>query len=118
MEDLSRIVVTGMGLVTPLGCGLHGPWTSLINGQSGISKISGIDVSDLPSQIAGQVPRKDTGPFNEESFDPDDYISSKDQKRMDVFIQYGLVAAILAISDSGWEPNDEDSLLKTGEMVR
>ena len=117
MEDLSRIVVTGMGLVTPLGCGLDGPWSSLISGQSGISKISSIDVSDLPSQIAGQVPRKHTGPFSEDLFVPDDYISSKDQKRMDVFIQYGLAAAILAISDSGWEPKDEDSLLKTGVMV-
>ena len=117
MEDLRRIVVTGMGLVTPLGCGLGGPWASLIKGQSGISKISGIDVSDLPSQIAGQVPRNNTGPFSEDSFDPDDYISSKDQKRMDVFIQYGLTAAILAISDSGWEPKDEESLLKTGVMV-
>ena len=117
MEDLRRIVVTGMGLVTPLGCGLDGPWSSLIKGQSGISKISGIDVSDLPSQIAGQVPRNNTGPFSEDSFDPDDYISSKDQKRMDVFIQYGLTAAILAISDSGWEPKDEESLLKTGVMV-
>ena len=117
MEDLSRIVVTGMGLVTPLGCGLDGPWSSLISGQSGISKISSIDVSDLPSQIAGQVPRKHTGPFSEDLFVPDDYISSKDQKRMDVFIQYGLAAAVLAISDSGWEPKDEDSLLKTGVMV-
>lgn len=117
MEELSRIVVTGMGLVTPLGCGLDGPWSSLINGQSGINKISGIDVSDLPSQIAGQVPRNNTGLFSEDSFDPDDYISSKDQKRMDVFIQYGLTAAILAISDSGWEPKDEESLLKTGVMV-
>ena len=117
MEDLSRIVVTGMGLVTPLGCGLDGPWSSLINGQSGISKISSIDVSDLPSQIAGQVPRKNTGRSSKDCFDPDDYISSKDQKRMDVFIQYGLVAAILAISDSGWEPKDEEGLLKTGVMV-
>ena len=117
MEDLSRIVVTGMGLVTPLGCGLDGPWSSLISGQSGISKISTIDVSDLPSQIAGQVTRENTGPFSEDLFAPDDYISSKDQKRMDVFIQYGLVAAILAISDSGWEPKDEASLLKTGVMV-
>ena len=117
MEDLSRIVVTGMGLVTPLGCGLDGPWSSLISGQSGIGKISSIDVSDLPSQIAGQVPRQNAGPFSEDLFVPDDYISSKDQKRMDVFIQYGLAAAILAISDSGWEPKDEDSLLKTGVMV-
>ena len=117
MEDLSRIVVTGMGLVTPLGCGLDGPWSSLISGQSGISKISSIDVSDLPSQIAGQVPREHTGPFSEDLFVPGDYISSKDQKRMDVFIQYGLAAAILAISDSGWEPKDEASLLKTGVMV-
>ena len=117
MEDLRRIVVTGMGLVTPLGCGLDGPWSSLISGQSGISKISSIDVSDLPSQIAGQVPRQNTGLFSEDLFVPDDYISSKDQKRMDVFIQYGLSAAILAISDSGWEPKDEASLLKTGVMV-
>lgn len=117
MEDVSRIVVTGMGLVTPLGCGLDGPWSSLINSQSGISKISSIDVSDLPSQIAGQVPRKNAGPFCDDSFDPDDYISSKDQKRMDVFIQYGLTAAIHAISDSGWEPKDEENLLKTGVMV-
>ncbi|MEE2745482.1 MAG: beta-ketoacyl-ACP synthase II [Pseudomonadota bacterium] len=115
---MRRVVVTGLGLVTPLGCGTLRSWDLLINGKSGVSLISSFDVSDMSSKIAGQVPRsaepnaKLTGKFN-----PDEWITPKLQRRMDTFIQFGLVAAQLAVEDSGWIPTDEKELLRTGVMV-
>jgi len=101
---MRRVVVTGLGLVTPLGVGHQHNWSRLINAESGISAIRSFDVADLPSRIAGQVPRGETalGLFN-----PDDHVPHKDQRKMDDFIVFALGAAHEAVRDAGWEPKDE-----------
>jgi 3-oxoacyl-[acyl-carrier-protein] synthase II len=103
-----------MGLVTPLGIGLDHVWNRLIEGDSGIRAIQSFDVSDLPSRIAGQVPRGDT---NAGLFNPDDWVSPKDQRRMDEFIIYALAAAAQAVEDSGWKPGSEAERERTGVMI-
>jgi len=111
---MRRVVVTGMGLVTPLGLGLDHVWNRLIEGESGIGAIQSFDVSDLPSRIAGQVPRGDreSGLFN-----ADDWVPPKDQRRMDEFIVYALAAAVQAVEDSGWQPGSEEERERTGVMI-
>ena len=107
-----RVVITGMGLLTPLGLGLKANWDKLTAGVSGISKITAFDVTDYPSQIAGQVPRgTQAGEFN-----PDDYLSLKEQRRIDPFILYGLTAGIDAINDSGFKPVDEADAERAGVL--
>jgi len=111
---MRRVVVTGLGLVTPLGTGLKATWDRLINSESGIRAIQSFDVSDLPCKIAGQVPRGDTalGMFN-----VDDWVSPKDQRKMDDFIVFALAAAAQAIEDAGWKPDDEEELEHTGVII-
>ncbi|MGF1609368.1 MAG: beta-ketoacyl-ACP synthase II [Kiloniellales bacterium] len=111
---MRRVVVTGLGLVTPLGCGVGPTWERLIAGQSGIRGIQSFDVSDLPSKIAGQVPAGETA---EGYFNADDYVEPKDRRKIDTFIVYGMAAAQQAIADSGWQPDDLESLERTGVMI-
>src|SRR4051794_21994937 len=108
---MRRVVVTGMGLVTPLGIGLEQVWGRLIAGESGVRAIQSFDVSDLPARIAGQVPRGDreSGLFN-----ADDWIPQKDQRRMDQFIVYAMAAAAQAVEDAGWVPDSEEECERTG----
>lgn len=94
-----RVVVTGLGLITPVGIGVKESWANIINGQSGIGKITKFDCSTFPSQIAGEV----------KNFDPLAYIPPKDARRMDTFIQFGIAAGIEAFKDSGIEVNDNNS---------
>ena len=98
---LRRVVVTGMGIVSPLGIGVEHVWRRLIAGESGISAIQSFDVSDLPAKVAGEVP---AGVRAEGGLDLAEWIPVKDMKKMDRFIQLGLVAAIEAVEDSGWMP--------------
>ena len=111
---MRRIVVTGMGLVTPLGIGIERVWRRLVAGESGIGAIHSFDVSDLPSRIAGQVPRGDraAGLFN-----ADDWVPPKDQRRMDEFIVFAMAAAVQAVEDSGWQPDSEEEHERTGVMI-
>ena len=110
---MRRVVVTGMGMVTPLGSGVDHNWSQIIAGKSGISCIEGFDVSDISCQIAGQVPRADTvGGLN-----LDDWIEPREQRKQDRFIQLGLVAACQAIEDSDWKPQDRESQNRTGVMI-
>src|SRR5437588_10399821 len=111
---MRRVVVTGMGLVTPLGIGLERVWGRLIAGESGIRAIQSFDVSDLPSRIAAQVPQGDqaSGLFN-----ADDWVPPKDQRRMDDFIVFAMAAAVQAVEDSGWMPEDEEARERTGVMI-
>jgi 3-oxoacyl-[acyl-carrier-protein] synthase II len=111
---MRRVVVTGLGLVTPLGVGVPLVWERLIAGRSGIRAIEGFDVSDIASKIAGQVP---SGPMAEGSFDPDEWVGARERRRMDRFIQYAMAAGIQAIEDAGWKPTDEESLDRTGVMI-
>ncbi len=111
---MRRVVVTGMGLVTPLGSGVASVWERLIAGKSGLRAIENFDVSDIPSKIAGQVPRGSTvdGDFN-----PDDFVAPKDQRKIDEFIVYALAAAQQAVEDSGWLPQDDHDRDRTGVMI-
>ena len=111
---MKRVVVTGMGLVSPLGCGVETNWQRLIAGQSGIRAIQSFDVSDLPAKIAGQVPQGET---SEGGFNADDWVSPKDQRRMDRFIVYALAATEQAVSDAGWKPEDEAERIRTGVCI-
>ncbi|MDO8605628.1 MAG: beta-ketoacyl-ACP synthase II [Phaeospirillum sp.] len=110
---MRRVVVTGLGLVTPLGNGVKTNWERLLASQSGIRRIDTFDVSDLPAQIAGIVPRG-TGPGE---LDLDAVASAKDRRRMDDFIVYGLAAAMEAVEDSGWKPQDDEGQERTGVMI-
>jgi len=111
---MRRVVVTGMGLVTPLGIGIEHNWKSLTAGKSGIGAIQSFDVSDLPAKIAGSVPR---GATADNLFHADDWVEPKDQRKMDQFIVFALAAATQAIKDSGWQPSDEAQQYRTGVMV-
>ncbi|ASG22844.1 beta-ketoacyl-ACP synthase II [Nitrospirillum viridazoti] len=111
---MRRVVITGLGLVTPLGTGVEHSWKQLLDGKSGIRAIDTFDVSDLPAKIGGMVPRGDgtNGTFN-----PDLTVPTKDQKKMDDFIIYGVAAAAEAVKDSGWEPQTEEDRERTGVMI-
>ena len=111
---MRRVVVTGLGLVTPLGSGVEAVWKRLLEGQSGLGQIQNFDVSDLPAKIAGQVPQGETA---DGRFNADDYMAPKEQRKVDRFIVYGMAAAQQAVEDSGWTPSDEESLERTGVMV-
>ena len=110
---MRRVVVTGMGMVTPLGSGVDHNWAQIIAGKSGISRIEGFDVSDISCQIAGQVPGADAvGGLN-----LDDWIDPREQRKQDRFIQLGLVAACQAVEDSDWKPQDREAQNRTGVMI-
>ncbi|HEX9703375.1 MAG TPA: beta-ketoacyl-ACP synthase II [Rhodospirillales bacterium] len=111
---MRRVVVTGLGLVTPLGCGVKATWDNLLAGKSGIRAIQSFDVSDLPAKIAGQVPSGETASG---AFNADDWVTPKDQRRMDNFIIYGLAAAIQAVRDSGWMPERDEDRVRTGVLI-
>lgn len=112
-----RVVITGLGMVSPLGMGVDHNWAAITAGKSGIRKIEHFDVSDIPSQIAGIIPRtSDTAPQNG-AFNADLYVEPKDQRKMDVFIVYGMAAAAEAIADAGWTPTDEEGLNRTGVLI-
>ncbi len=111
---MRRVVVTGMGVACPLGVGVEHVWARLTNGESGISAIQAFDTKDLPSKVAGQVP---SGSKEGGGLDISEWIPVKDQKKMDRFIHFGLVAAQQAVADSGWEPHDEEDRCATGVMI-
>ena len=112
--ELRRVVVTGVGAVTPLGIGVDRVWKRLIDGQSGAGAIQSFDVEDLSVKIACQVPIGDSGSG---SFNPDDVVAPKDQRKMDNFIIFALGAAAEAIGDSGWEPQADEEFERTGVMI-
>jgi len=111
---MRRVVVTGMGIACPLGLGVEHVWTRLLAGESGITSIQAFDVSELPAKIAGTIPR---GSKAEGKLDLAEWIPIKDQKKMDPFIHFALVAASEAVEDSGWQPADEDERCATGVMI-
>jgi len=111
---MRRVVVTGLGIVNSLGVDVEHNWKRILAGDSGIRAIQSFDVSDLPAKIAGQIPQGDTG---NKQFNADDWVSPKDQRRMDDFIIYGLCAADQAIADSGWKAEDGEDRWRTGVLI-
>ncbi|MEO5374599.1 MAG: beta-ketoacyl-ACP synthase II [Alphaproteobacteria bacterium] len=111
---MRRVVVTGLGMVTPLGCGVDINWQRLINAESGLRVIDHFDVSDLPAKVAGVVPR---GTGDPALFNADAFVPPKEQRRMDDFIIFALGAATLAVEDSGWKPQTPEEGERTGVMI-
>lgn len=111
--SMRRVVVTGLGLVTPLGNGVEATWRKLIKGESGVRRIDSFNTEAYPSKIAGLVPQgTEAGQFNF-----DDYIPPRERRRMDDFIIYGMAAAEEALKDSGWIPETEEQQEMTGVMI-
>jgi len=111
---MRRVVVTGLGMVTPLACGVEPTWQRLIDGQSGARRIESFDVSDLPAKIACQVPR---GDGSDGSFNADQWMEPKEQRKVDDFIIFAMGAAHQALDDAGWKPASYDDQIKTGVMI-
>ena len=112
---MRRVVVTGLGLLTPLGFGIDTNWKRLVSGVVGINKIDNFEVSDLPCKIAGQIPKKSDDP--EGGLSIDDWIEPREYKRIDRFIAYGLISATQAVEDSGWIPKNENQKNRTGVIL-
>lgn len=108
-----RVVITGMGLVTPLGVGVDVVWQRLLNSESGAGQIKKIDTTDLPVKIACEVPLGAAVP----DFNADDWVPPKEQRRVDDFIIFGLSAAEQALTDAGWKPEGEEDRLRTGVLT-
>ena len=111
---MRRVVVTGLGMVTPLGCGVEHTWQRLIAGQSGVTRVERIDVSDLPSRIAGQIPH---GDGSNGTYKADQWMEPKEQRKVDEFIVYAMCAAKQALDDAGWKPQSYDDQIVTGVLM-
>ena len=111
---MRRVVVTGIGLVTPLACGVEETWSRLLSGKSGARKITKFNTDDLATKIACDVPR---GDGSDGTFNPDQWVDPKEQRRVDDFIIFGLAAAKQAVEDSGWKPQNEDERCRTGVLI-
>ena len=111
---MRRVVVTGMGMVTPLGCGVEPTWARLINGESGAKKVDTFDVSDVSCKIACVVPR---GDGSNGTFNADQWMEPKEQRKVDDFIVYAMCAARQALDDAGWHPQSYDEQTSTGVLI-
>jgi len=111
---MRRVVVTGLGLVTPLGCGVEQTWRRLLAAESGIGRIEKFDVSDLACKIAGQVPR-DAGSAG--GFNADDWMEPKEQRKVDDFIIFAMAAATQALNDADWHPREYDDQVVSGVLI-
>ena len=111
---MRRVVVTGLGMVSPLACGVEQTWRRLLAGESGAGPISRFDASHLATTYACEVPRGDVA---EDAFRPDEWLPPKEQRKIDDFILYGIAAADQAVRDADWTPEDEEGRLRTGVMI-
>ncbi len=113
---MRRVVVTGLGLITPLACGVEETWSRLLEGQSGAGPISLFDAvaSGVGTTYACEVPR---GDGSDGTFDPDAWLAPKEQRKISDFILYGIVAAEMAVTDAGWKPGSQADRLRTGVMI-
>ena len=111
---MRRVVVTGLGMVSPLACGVEETWKRLLAGQSAAGTISRFDASHLATTYACEIPR---GDGSDGTYNPDDWMEPKEQRKVDEFIVYGMAAAEQAVKDSGWAPTDTESLERTGVMI-
>jgi len=111
---MRRVVVTGLGMVTPLGCGVEATWRRILAGESGVKRIEKFEVSDITSQIAGQIPRGDGA---DGTFNADQWMEPKEQRKVDDFILYGMCAAKLALDDAGWHPRQYEDQIVSGVLI-
>jgi 3-oxoacyl-[acyl-carrier-protein] synthase II len=111
---MRRVVVTGVGMVSPLGCGAEASWQRLLAGESGGAKIEGFETADLACRIACQIPR---GDGSDGSFNPDQWMEPKEQRKVDPFIVYAMTAATQALQDAAWKPQTADEQNATGVLI-
>lgn len=111
---MRRVVVTGLGLVTPLASGVEESWSRILDGQSGAGPITRFDASAVTTKYACEVP---LGDGSDGTFNSDDWMEPKERRKVDYFILYGIAAAQMAVTDAGWTPEDEESRLRTGVMI-
>ena len=111
---MRRVVITGLGMVTPLACGVEETWKRLLAGESGAGPITRFDASRVATQYACEIP---FGDGSDGSFNPEDWMAPKERRKVDDFILYGMAAAEQAVRDSGWMPEDDASLERTGVMI-
>ncbi|MCU0828536.1 MAG: beta-ketoacyl-ACP synthase II [Tabrizicola sp.] len=111
---MRRVVVTGLGMVTPLACGVEETWSRLLAGQSGAGPITRFDPVNVVTQYACEIPK---GDGSDGTFNPDDWMEPKEQRKVDDFIIYGMAAAVQAVRDAGWDDISEEEKLRTGVMI-
>ena len=111
---MRRVVVTGLGMVTPLGCGVDVTWKKILEGQSGANKVTNFKVDDLACQIACQIPRDSSV---EGAFNPDDWMDVKEQRKVDDFIVYAMAAADQAMADSGYKAETYEQQVRSGVLI-
>ncbi|MEM6944879.1 MAG: beta-ketoacyl-ACP synthase II [Pseudomonadota bacterium] len=111
---MRRVVVTGLGMVTPMACGVEASWARVLDGQSGIRRIKHFDADHLPCQIAGEIP---LGDGTDGTYDMDAWVAAKDRRKIDRFITYALTAAEQAVKDAGWQPEDPEEQERTGVLI-
>jgi 3-oxoacyl-[acyl-carrier-protein] synthase II len=109
---MRRVVVTGLGMVTPLGCGVERTWSRLIAGESGLCPITAFDVSDMPARVGAFIPRTGEGAYN-----PDDWMEIKEQRKVDEFIVYAMAAAKQALKDADWVPRTHEEQCASGVLI-
>src|SRR5438105_14538756 len=111
---MRRVVVTGLGMVTPLACGAELTWQRLLVGKSGARRVEAFKVSDLPAQIACQIPR---GDGSDGTYNADQWMEPKEQRKVDEFIIYAMCAARQALHDAGWHPTTYEDQIATGVLI-
>jgi len=111
---MKRVVVTGMGMVTPLGCGVDTTWQRLIKGESGAKRVERFNVEDMPCKIAGSIPR---GDGSNGTYNPDQWMSPQDQRKVDEFIVFAMCAARQALDDANWRPTSYEDQITTGIVI-
>ncbi|SHO65781.1 3-oxoacyl-[acyl-carrier-protein] synthase II [Pseudoxanthobacter soli DSM 19599] len=111
---MRRVVITGLGMVTPLGCGVDVSWSRLIEGKSGANAIESFEVSDLACRIAAQIPR---GDGSDGTYNPDDWMEPKESRKVDEFIVFAVAAAEQAIRDAGWSPKSYEEQIRSGVLI-
>ncbi|MCP5087876.1 MAG: beta-ketoacyl-ACP synthase II, partial [Rhodobacteraceae bacterium] len=111
---MRRVVVTGLGMVSPLACGVEETWKRLLAGESAAGPITRFEADHLATNYACEIPR---GDGSDGTFNPDDWMAPKDQRKVDDFILYGIAAATMAVEDSGWKPEEDEDLHRTGVLI-
>src|SRR3974390_956457 len=111
---MRRVVVTGMGMVTPLGCGVEPTWKRLIAGESGAQVVDRFDISDIAAKVACTIPR---GDGSNGTYNADQWMESKEQRKVDDFIVYAMAAARQALDDANWHPTEKEDQVATGVMI-
>jgi 3-oxoacyl-[acyl-carrier-protein] synthase II len=111
---MRRVVITGIGMVTPLGCGAEITWANLIAGKNGARRVTEFEVEDLPAKIACRLP---FGDGSDGTFNADDWMEPKEQRKVDPFIIYGMAAATMALADADWHPQTDEDQIRTGVLI-